>query len=119
MIKPTNIDDGGYMSREEYSGTVDGKPAKFVHYPERKQTQVYWGGYEKPDGKNHNHMTIQDINTHTAHFIRENGRVIVDHSYGSGKPEKRQIERKRDAAEAIGGMVVDSWRRALRHWRRR
>lgn len=107
------------MSGEVYYGTVDGECAKFIHYPERKQTQVYWGGLEKPDGIGHDHMTIQDISKHEAHFVRQNGRVVVDHSYDPNSPKKRRIKQKRDAAEVIGSMLVDAWRGGLRYWRRR
>lgn len=59
---------------------MDGKPAKIVILPERGQTHIYWGGVGKPDGPNHNHAVVQHSNPHNIHYLREGGKIVVDHN---------------------------------------
>jgi hypothetical protein len=81
------------MARVSY-GTVDGRPAKIVYHPGRRQTHVYWGGMEGPDGIGHNHATIQDTNPDTFHFLRVGSELIVNQSYDPNDRSRRAREQK-------------------------
>jgi hypothetical protein len=98
------------MSKIEEYGTIDGTPAKIVRTPARQQMHIYWGGMGEPDGPGHNHMTIQDSNPDAVHFLRENGKIVVNHNY---KPDNLG-SRRQHAAQSIGQILLESWRRALR-----
>jgi hypothetical protein len=93
-------------------GTIDGQPAKIVYHPARRQTHIYWGGHGKPDGYGHNHAVVQDANPDAVHFLRENGRIVVNHNARS-----HQERRQQEAAMSIGRLLVDSTRKALRFYR--
>ena len=96
-------------------GTVDGQPAKAVYHPERQQTHLYWGGRGAPDGPGHNHATIQDRAPDTFHFLRQNGRIVVNQSYNPQSKSKfqRDIERR----GGWGAILRDAWRRAISMYR--
>jgi hypothetical protein len=104
----------------EYRGTVDGQPAKIMYYPDRKQSVIYWGGAGAPDGPGHNHMVVNDAEKRdragrvvapgpvSIHWMRENGRVVVDHGYNPDSRRKKRNKAQRD----VGAMLVDAFRNA-------
>ena len=95
-------------------GTVDGQPAKVIYYPDRRQTVLYWGGRGKPDGTGHNHATINDSSPDEFHYLRVNGRIVVDQSYN---PQSKSAFQR--GIEAQGGwlnMLREATRKALRFW---
>jgi hypothetical protein len=71
--------------------TVDGQPAKVIYYPDRRQTALYWGGRGKPDGPGQDHATINDSSPDEFHFLRVNGRIVVNQSYNP--QSKSQFQR--------------------------
>jgi hypothetical protein len=95
-------------------GTMDGQPAMVFYYPERKQTVIYWGGRGKPNGPGHNHATILDSNPDAFHFLRMNGRIVVNQSYNP--QSKSRFQRDIEAYGGWAGILRDAWYRALRYW---
>lgn len=96
-------------------GTVDGKPAKVVYHPERRQTHVFWGGRGAPDGPGHNHGTIQDASPDEFHFLRVDGRIVVNQSYNP--QSKSKFQRDIEARGGWLGIFRDSLRKALNMYR--
>lgn len=103
------------MPTIESHGTVDGQPAKVVYHPDRRQTHVFWGGRGKPDGAGHNHGTIQDASPDEFHFLRQNGRIVVNQSYNP--QQKSRFQRDIEAQGGWLGIFRTSLRRALRAFR--
>lgn len=97
-------------------GTIDNQPAKIIYYPDRKQTHIFWGGRGKPDGPGHNHATVLDSNPDAMHFMRVDGRVVVNQSYN---PQAKQSRYQQDLQARGGwlGIFRDSLRRALNMYR--
>lgn len=93
-------------------GSMDGKAAKIVYHPERRQTHIYWGGMNGPDGIGHNHATIQDANPEAVHFMRVNGVIVTNQSFDSSKIHHR----RQQAASDIVSIFRTSLDRALRWW---
>lgn len=96
-------------------GTIDGQLAKIVYHPDRKQTQIFWGGRGKPDGTGHNHATILDSNPDAMHFMRVNGRVVVNQSYNP--QSQSRFQRDLQARGGWLGLFRESLQRALRMYR--
>ena len=104
------------MSAQVSQGTIDGKPAKVIYYPERRQTVIYWGGRGKPDGPGHDHATILDSNPDAFHYLTINGRVVVNQSYNP--QSQSRFQRDLQARGGWLGILRDSLRRALNQYRR-
>ena len=98
------------------AGSVDGHPAKVVYDPQRKQTQLFWGGRGVPDGPGHNHATIQDSSPDEFHFLRVNGGIVVNQSYDPKSTSK--FQRDLQSRGGWGGMLADAFRKALRQYHR-
>ena len=105
------------MSKQEYHGTMNGEPAKFVHFPDQQKTDIYWGGIGKPDGVGRNHATVVHAEgTDTRfragpdafHFLRVNGQIIVDHAY----EPKVESQRRRMQRSDAGALLAESFRKA-------
>ena len=96
-------------------GTVDGHPAIVKYYPDRRQTALYWGGRGTPDGPGHNHATILDSNPDAFHFLRENGRIVVNQSYNP--QSKSKFQRDLEARGGWLGLFRECLRRAINMYR--
>lgn len=90
------------MAEKIHRGTIDGMPAKIVYHPARRQTYIYWGGRGRPDGPGHNHATVLDSNPDAFHFMRVDGKVVVNHSYS---PLKALRQRRKALAPSIGEAI--------------
>ncbi|MEO7617275.1 MAG: hypothetical protein ABIS59_00360 [Candidatus Saccharibacteria bacterium] len=96
-------------------GTMDGQPAKIVYNPDRKQTHIYWGGRGTPDGDGHNHATVQDSNPDAMHYLRVNGKVVVNQNYNP--QSKSRFQQDLEARGGWFGLFRESLQRALRMYR--
>jgi hypothetical protein len=97
------------------NGTMDGKPAKIIYDPDRRQTTIYWNGRGRSDGSFHDHATIQDSSPNEFHFMRLNGRVVVNQSCNPD-PQAKYSRFQRDLQNSGGwvGVFRDSLYKALR-----
>ncbi len=112
LARPSLIQ--GENMGEIYYGTMDGQPAKFVYHPDRQQTFIFWGGLEKPDGFGHNHASIVHseagdgfkVGPDSFHFLRQSGRIVVNHSYDPKNEQKRR--------QKVGDDIIGIFGTALR-----
>jgi hypothetical protein len=101
-------------SNERANGTFDGQPAVIKHNPDKKMTDIYWGGAGRlRAGIGHNHATVRDANPDAFHFMRVRGRVVVNSGFKPHNPGSVRAMRENEAAANIAGILRKALRDAI------